>query len=272
MATVIMLIEDDEDFGMLVTRTLKIAGYDVLWAKDGVHGLSMAKQSNPALIITDFMFPAGGGATLYQRLRMLMQTVATPVLFLSAAPRELVSGAVPPGSDAYFLAKPYKKEELLAVVAQMLKGEVEEKHRLTPPQEEAPPAAVPVKGVVMVVEEDKETCAVIKSTLEKSQYKVMEVHDGAEASSYFGLSGAAPSAAFIKPGLIIMDAALPQIDGYELNARLIENPATRSIPVMIVTDKRELRDRFANFPNVIRYMDKPVDAQQLEKHVGSIIK
>lgn len=91
----VMLVEDEEEMGMIVSAALRSAGYQVTWAKDGIQALNMAKASPPDLIVSDFVIPAGGGATFFQRLRMVPQTQAAPIIILSSHPRERVAPGVP---------------------------------------------------------------------------------------------------------------------------------------------------------------------------------
>ena len=63
--------------------------------------MQMAKQIPPALIVSDFMFPAGGGATFFQRMCMAASTQATPIIILSSVPKELIAAAVGSDVNAY---------------------------------------------------------------------------------------------------------------------------------------------------------------------------
>jgi len=47
----------------------------------------------------------------------------------------------------------------------------------------------------------------------------------------------------VKPDLIILDIAMPEIDGYEVCVSLKNNPATRSIPIIMVTALALIQDK-----------------------------
>jgi DNA-binding response OmpR family regulator len=61
----ILIIEDDADISKLVALELEEAGFRALTAHDGVSGLTMARESNPDLVILDWVCPIW----MAQRLR-----------------------------------------------------------------------------------------------------------------------------------------------------------------------------------------------------------
>lgn len=105
---------------MLVSHALRSAGYQCQLAADAVQALALTKQSRPALVVTDYMMPAGGGSSLHKRLRLSVQTSDVPILILSAADEVEILKSVDMDPHTYFLAKPYRKDLLLATVAQIL--------------------------------------------------------------------------------------------------------------------------------------------------------
>ena len=57
----ILIIDDDSTVQMLLTRALSKNGYDIVLAKDGLEGLTIAKKIKPALIISDWLMPKLSG-------------------------------------------------------------------------------------------------------------------------------------------------------------------------------------------------------------------
>src|SRR5690242_14668420 len=69
------------------------------------------------------------------------------------------------------------------------------------------------------------------------------VKDGAEALDYlFGTGEYAGRDASRPPKLVLLDIKMPKVDGIEVLRRLKENPATRAIPVVVMTSSNEERD------------------------------
>ena len=116
----ILIIEDDESLCEVLSLALKRDGYECAMAHDGIQAMSMVRQVKPALIILDFMFPAGGGLSAHKRLRTLADTRRTPIIMLTSTSEEVVAKAVDMDGNTYYLAKPYKRELLLAMVKQIL--------------------------------------------------------------------------------------------------------------------------------------------------------
>lgn len=79
---------------------------------------------------------------------------------------------------------------------------------------------------ILVVEDDIDNRRIVAKVLSVEGYRVIEATDGAEALS---------QARREHPDLILMDLALPNIDGWEATRQLKGDPQTRSIPVVALT-------------------------------------
>jgi DNA-binding response OmpR family regulator len=116
----ILIVEDDANLALLIGDDLKRAGYAAHVATEGVQALNLARQLRPALIVLDFLFPAGGGGSLLKRIRMSTHTQKFPVLILSAVPEDLVRKEIGPDPATRYLGKPYSKDVLLETIAKIL--------------------------------------------------------------------------------------------------------------------------------------------------------
>jgi|ERR1700687_5415529 len=79
---------------------------------------------------------------------------------------------------------------------------------------------------ILVVEDDTDNRCIVAKVLSVEGYQVIEAIDGVEALA---------QARAEHPDLILMDLALPNMDGWEATRRLKSDPATRSIPVVALT-------------------------------------
>ena len=79
---------------------------------------------------------------------------------------------------------------------------------------------------ILIVEDTHDNREVAEIILRDAGHTVLSVADGA--------SGMA-AAARVRPDLILMDLALPRVDGWEATRRLKANPKTRDIPVVAFT-------------------------------------
>lgn len=118
----ILAVEDVPDTLQLVEVALKFKGYRVVTARNGREALEAMKAERPSLILTDILMPGMDGFSLVNRLRIQPDTRDIPVVFLSAtyvAPEDKeFANAI---GVSRFLEKPINIEEMLKVIADLLK-------------------------------------------------------------------------------------------------------------------------------------------------------
>jgi len=117
--TKILIIEDEESILMPLEDNLRLEGYEVSCARDGLEGLSMAAERPFDLIVLDIMLPKMNGFEVCKRLRQ--DRVMTPILMLTAKSQEIdkVLG-LELGADDY-VTKPFSSRELLARIKAILR-------------------------------------------------------------------------------------------------------------------------------------------------------
>ena len=117
---------------------------------------------------------------------------------------------------------------------------------------------------ILVVDDERDVVTLIKFLLEKDGHTVSAAYNGAEALELLG-------AADPKPDLVILDVMMPQVDGYTASRKLADNPATRPVPIIILTAKGQMKDLFDSSPNVASYVEKPFDPKTLRETVKTIL-
>jgi OmpR-family two-component system manganese-sensing response regulator len=115
----ILLVDDEVELTIPLSRVLNREGYTVDVADDGTVGSELATQGDYDLLILDWMLPQTTGLQICQQLRSQGKT--TPVLFLTAKDTidDRVQG-LDAGADDY-LVKPFELRELLARVRALLR-------------------------------------------------------------------------------------------------------------------------------------------------------
>ena len=74
------------------------------------------------------------------------------------------------------------------------------------------------------------------------------------------------------PDLILLDALMPIMDGYETYRRLKENPATKDIPIVFLTAKTQQREIERGLElGAVDYLTKPFDPLRLPELIGEIL-
>lgn len=111
----LLVIEDNDD----VRKYLEIClsdHYQLSFAQDGEAGIQQAIAEVPDLILSDVLMPVKDGLVVCSEVRMNPATSHVPIILLSAkADTESRIQGLQSGADAY-LAKPFEKEELLALI------------------------------------------------------------------------------------------------------------------------------------------------------------
>ncbi len=124
MATKILLVEDDQNFGVVLRDYLEMHEYEVDLATDGEAGGIAFDQGGYDMCIFDVMMPKKDGFTLAKEIRE--KDKQTPIIFLTAKTlKEDVLDGFRIGADDY-ITKPFNSEELLLRVQAILKRSLKE--------------------------------------------------------------------------------------------------------------------------------------------------
>lgn len=117
----VLIIEDDPEIVQLLQIHLKDLGCTTQTAGQGDHGLRMAIELEPDLVILDVMLPEMDGIEVCQNLRA--QSVKSPIMMLTAKSEEIdkVLG-LEVGADDY-LTKPFSVREFIARVKAIFRRE-----------------------------------------------------------------------------------------------------------------------------------------------------
>jgi two-component system KDP operon response regulator KdpE len=114
----LLLIEDDPQFRLLLTTTLENQDYQVLAIETGREGLIAARNRQPGLLILDLGLPDIDGQEVIRRLRKWSEL---PVIVLSARNQETdITQALDNGADDY-LTKPFSNAELMSRIKALLR-------------------------------------------------------------------------------------------------------------------------------------------------------
>ena len=115
----ILLVEDDQNFGDVLSSYLELYQYDVTLANDGVKGWNAFKEGKFDICILDVMMPEKDGFTLAKEI--LHADPSMPLIFLTAKSLKAdVLEGFRIGADDY-ITKPFNSEELLLRINAILK-------------------------------------------------------------------------------------------------------------------------------------------------------
>jgi CheY-like chemotaxis protein len=87
-------------------------------------------------------------------------------------------------------------------------------------------AEQPAKAMILLVEDEDTLRRVVRDLLEQEGYAVCEARDGSEALEQVDQHA---------PDLVLLDLNLPTVDGYTVLAQLRSRPATRDLPIIVLS-------------------------------------
>ncbi len=121
------------------------------------------------------------------------------------------------------------------------------------------------KKVVLVIDDEKDVCRVIKEGLERlGKFRVIEAYDGKS-----GLHAAKRET----PDLVLLDIDMPFIDGLKVLQVLKEDTDTFAIPVAMLTGKDDHFSKVAAARSYSEdYITKPISVTDLKTRIDNILE
>lgn len=117
------------------------------------------------------------------------------------------------------------------------------------------------QGTVLIVEDDRNTAALVAAYLGKEGFATVQVHDGAEAVA---------AAREARPVFVILDVMLPNLDGWEICRAL---RAASDVPILMLTAREEEGDRVSGLSmGADDYVVKPFSPRELVERVKAILR
>lgn len=118
----ILLVEDDNNLGFILSERLHAKGFEVVLCKNGEKGFKEFTENKFDLLILDIMMPLKDGFTLAKEIRIIDKDV--PIVFVSARSlKEDILKGFDIGADDY-VTKPFSIDELLMRIQAILKRTV----------------------------------------------------------------------------------------------------------------------------------------------------
>ncbi len=115
-----MTVDDSASVRQMVSFTLKGAGYEVLEAGDGRDALHKMNGAGVQMVITDLNMPNMNGLELIKALRAKPECKFLPIIFLTTESQAEKKEAAKAVGATGWIVKPFKPEQLLAVVKKVL--------------------------------------------------------------------------------------------------------------------------------------------------------
>lgn len=244
----VLTVDDSKVVRSMVTRHLQPYGCTIVEATNGQEGVDMARAHTPDLILLDVTMPVMDGRQALAELRKDPATRAIPVIMLTAeSGRDLVVEIAKLGVSGY-IVKPFQQDTFDKEVGKVLGA----------------PGAAAAGGAadgaldprtVLVVDDSEKVLAMAKAALESSLHVVTAI-SGKEALAQWAKA---------RPAVVVVDLAMPDMDGFATLAELQKLGKSTCIALTVRGDQ-SLHDR-AKKAGYQAVVDKPFQAADLLEQI-----
>ena len=238
---IILVIDDDAGQRELMSRFLAREGFEVRTATGGRAGLEMARALHPRVVLLDVMMPQMDGWSVLSAIKTDPDLADIPVVMVSFVSEQSLAWSL--GASDY-LMKPIEWRQLKSVMAKYSGGAREDG--------------------VLVVDDDADGRDRVRVMLERNGIAVRTAENGR-----VGLDRIAEG----KPGLVLLDLMMPEMDGFAFLQELRATPEWRQIPVVVLTAKQvSAEERAALHGQVDRVVAKgSISLQTLAEELKSML-
>jgi signal transduction histidine kinase/DNA-binding response OmpR family regulator len=255
----ILLVEDSEPAIIQLTDILSAEGYNIKVAHNGREALQLISEAIPDAMILDLMMPEVDGFEVIKKIRENIFTQKIPVIILTAK-------HISPSDHSYFKTNNIQqliqkgdvnKAELLNAVAKML-------NPIKKPKVENKPIPIPITGKasILIVEDNPDNLLTAKALL-SDDFVLFEALDG-----FSGIEQALKHL----PNLILMDIALPGMNGIDAFIQIRNNQLTKHIPVVVLTASamKGEKEKIMSY-GFDGYISKPIDNELFFNTIKSVL-
>lgn len=250
----VLVVEEDVILGDVLAIKLKKLDYGVEKARDGASAMQKVRMEKPTCIVLDVLMSRKGGIDFYSSLMADATLRNIPVILTATSEdRDEVKHARELGARDFVIKAVVDPNEVVEKVKQLIAAAPAPSPAssssttptaaaptptptpapVAPVQAPAAPAAAGTKAYVLVIEDDKFLRELLVRKLASEGFDVKNAIDA---------SAAYAALAERKPTIILCDLILPEVSGFEILAKIKADPATKNIPVIILSNLGQKED------------------------------
>jgi signal transduction histidine kinase/CheY-like chemotaxis protein len=199
----VMVVDDDPHARELLVAVVRREGYRVIEASDGVSALALAREWHPDIITLDVLMPRMDGWAVLSVLKSDPDLCEIPVLVVTVLADRGIALSL---GATEFLTKPVDRAQLARLIRQNVRGNT---------------------GVVLVVDDEHENRLLARRHIERLGCEVAEAQDGVDALLWLARNPV--------PALILLDLAMPRMDGFAFVEEIGKCAEWRDIPIVVLT-------------------------------------
>lgn len=249
-----ILLVDDDISTIQVLWCMLSDEAQIRFAKSAEQALQLAQEQPPDLVLLDLELPDGSGLDLCRLLQQDRRLAGVPVMIVTAHARDDLQVAALEAGAVDFIPKPLQAAQLLARVRAQLR-------QRSGPDGLPPPPPGPARDAlrVLIVDDDVVAIKMLRNALEAMPVQFHFATRGEEALKL---------AAQLHPDVILLDAQLPGLDGFEVCRRLKADATLADTPVIFVTRADDpLTEALALDAGAVDFIGKPYRPAVLKARV-----
>ena len=202
----VLVVDDDPSSRDLIAHYLEHAGYRAAPTATGLDAVRLARELQPDVITLDLILPDRDGLLVLAQLKSDPDTRRIPVVVVSITERSELGMSL--GAEEW-LVKPVQQDVFLRALDAATSS-----------------AASGGKRTILVVDDDPTAVEYLSELVRQRGCEVLAAANGREGIAL---------ALRHSPDAIILDLAMPVMNGFEVVHALRENSRTRATPILIVT-------------------------------------
>jgi len=247
MRGLVQIVTRDKELVENVKTQLASEGISVMHVTDKDEAVRIAGKHLPDCVAIDAGIDGHGGKTVAERLKHDAYTNRIPIVLMkedghdTECPDSWIAARVP---------KSYRKGRLATTISYVigLSG-----RRIPPPGD-----------TILIVDDDPDVIEFLGNVLGGVGYEVACAMSGQEALDKMNEGGI---------GLVLLDIAMPEMDGWEVCSRIRSNPQYGNVFIYIITAKPEasISDRIES-SGVDGYLIKPFRTDDIISKVGEVVR
>jgi DNA-binding response OmpR family regulator len=207
----ILIIDDNQAMVEAMEASLNSEGYNVVCAFNGKDGMEKIKKAHPSIVLLDKVLPDIDGLKLLEEIRSTPKLARLPVILITGDTTVDIDEGFSHGADDCII-KPLNMKYLQKRILELVRR----------------------KCKILVADDDRHICEIIKKVISKLGYEVETVHEGQSVFEYVKEN---------KPDLILLDIGFgSEPDGKEVCKKLKAAAKTKDVPVIMLTANEFVED------------------------------
>lgn len=266
----ILVIEDNMMNMKLVRSLLRLKNFEVIEADNGEKGIKLVEEHMPNLILMDIQLPGIDGLTATSIIKKNPNIKHIPVIALTShAMRGDDLKAREAGCEGY-ITKPIDTRHFIDNIMRYMRMNENLDNTMTDEIVSKNKCIDQVKSdsqsryTVLIVDDELRNIKLMTAILSVEPYEILQARNGEQALAILDEN---------KIDLILLDVMMPGINGFEVTQIVKNNPATKHIPIILVTalDGRDNKQK-AMEVGADEFLTKPVNKIEVITRTKSILQ